>query len=123
MEFPDVNDWKDVVAIGLILVGGWLINNVTIRRGQKKAHESHNELNTKVDDVLGQTRNGHDRPMREDIDRILNGQAQIIRNHEALQDVVGDTHRLVVGHSDDIRELKTDVADLKDIKSHRRKAV
>lgn len=102
---PDVNDWKDVLVVVIIVAGGWVTTLITVRRGQRKAHSAHNDLNSKVDEVLGQTRNGHDVPLREDIDRLIDGQR---RTNELLS----DTHRLVVGHDSDIREMKDDIKQL-----------
>lgn len=111
---PDVNDWKDVIVAVIIvaggwvttlIAGGWVTTLITVRRDQRKAHSAHNDLNSKVDEVLGQTRNGHDVPLREDIDLLIDGQR---RTNELLS----DTHRLVVGHDSDIREMKDDIKQL-----------
>lgn len=106
-EFPlsAVDDWKDVLVVIIIVVGGWVTTLITVRRGQRKARSAHNDINSKVDEVLGQTRNGHDVPLREDIDRLIDGQR---RTNELLS----DTHRLVVGHDSDIREMKDDIKQL-----------
>jgi len=105
IEAINVDDWKDVLVVALIIMGGWVTTLITVRRGQRKAVSAHSDLNSKVDEVLGQTRNGHDRPLREDIDRIIEGQR---RTNELL----ADTHRLVTGHDADIREMKTDIKQL-----------
>lgn len=102
---PNVDDWKDVLVVAMIVMGGWVTTLITLRRGQRKAVDAHSDLSSKVDEMLGQTRNGHEVPLREDIDRIIDGQR---RTNELL----ADTHRLVTGHDADIREMKTDIKQL-----------
>lgn len=107
-EFPFINvyDWKDLVGIGMIVFGGWVTTLLTLRAGQKKAHKSHAELDSKVGEVMNHVRNGHTQPLRADLDRLLDGQ----RRQEEL---LSDTHRIVTGQGEDIRRLQDDVQELK----------
>lgn len=109
MPFVNVDDWKDVLVVVIIVFGGWISTLLTLRAGQKKAHRLHADLNEKVDDVVGQVRNGHTVPLRADLDRMLEGQ----RRQEEL---LSDTHRIVTGQGEDIRNLQNDVQELKRVR-------
>ena len=58
--------------------------------------------------MVGQVRNGHTVPLRADLDRMLEGQ----RRQEEL---LSDTHRIVTGQGEDIRNLQNDVQELKHV--------
>lgn len=79
MPFVNVDDWKDVAAILIIVIGGWVSTFITLRRGQKRAHRSHDDLNAKVDGIKDQVVNGHQIPLRQDIDE-MRGVLGVIRD-------------------------------------------
>ena len=92
MPFVNVDDWKDVAAILIIVVGGWVSTFITLRRGQKRAHRSHDDLNAKVQGIKDQVVNGHNTPLRQDMDDMR------------------DTLGLI---RDDIRGIRTDINDIR----------
>lgn len=95
-EIPvvNVNDWYDVMVVALIVVSGWITTLITIYMGQKKAHASHADLHSKVDEVKQQVANGHTTPLRQDMDE-MRGILQII--WEELHTIRRDIHSV---HSD-----------------------
>lgn len=115
MPFVNVDDWKDVLVVVIIVFGGWISTLLTLRAGQKKAHRSHAELNEKVVADLAHHVNGHTVPLRADLDRLLEGQ----RRQEEL---LSDTHRIVTGQGEDIRNLQNDVQELKHPRSRLHRA-
>lgn len=95
---PDVNDWKDVLVVGMVLVGGWVTTLITVRRGQKRAHKSHDDLNAKVQGIRDQVVNGRATPLREDLD--------------GMRGLLTDMHGLMVEHSKDLGRVRDDVHGL-----------
>lgn len=74
-----MNDWYDVIGIAILVVSGWVTTFLTIRYGQKKAHQSHNELAETVESVKNQVANGHETPLRQDVDD-MRSILQVIRD-------------------------------------------
>lgn len=98
IPFVNVDDWKDVLAIAIIVVGGWATTFITLRRGQKRAHQSHVDLSARVQGIKEQVVNGHTTPLREDLD--------------GMRNLLTDMHGLMVEQSKDIGRVRDDVHSL-----------
>lgn len=123
----DLNDWYDVVGIFALIVSGWVTTFITIRSGQKRAVDSHSELNEKVDQVRTQVANGHTTPLRQDMDE-MRGILQIIRDelHTIRRDIFSvhsdmSSIRAELGVERDARTDLEHRLDEDHPRSHRRK--
>lgn len=95
---PNVDDWKDVLVVAMVVAGGWVTTWITLRRGQKRAVKSHDKLNETMAGIKDQVVNGHSTPMRSDLDDV--------------RDMITDVRGLVVEQSRDMGRIRDDMHDM-----------
>ena len=96
------HDWFNLVEVLIFVVGGGLFTIVATRITARRANQP----------VMDELRNGHDKPLRKDIDRILSNQEDLRLSHQETKELLRDTHRLVTDHGSDLVALRGDVDDL-----------
>ena len=96
------HDWFNIVEVLIFVVGGGLFTIVATRITARRANVP----------VMDELRNGHDKPLRKDIDRILSNLEDMRLAHTETKELLLDTHRLVTDHGTDLVSLRGEVDDL-----------
>lgn len=105
MNWYDAQNWLDLVdhawyGIVLIIVAGipsWL---------SARNHRSLKAIHGQTEAIRGQVVNGHEKPMREDLDRAIGALDKLTTNVETLRTELADEHH---ARREQIRELRQDV--------------
>lgn len=92
------HNWLGIVGLVILAAGAIIPAWLAAHRGRKAT--------VQAGEMLNQVRNGHDTPLRTDVDRLIDGQENITK-------LVTDIHSLVVDHNRQIQHIRNDVEKLK----------
>lgn len=98
MDAYEPHNWIGLLGLIVISAGAIIPAWLAAHRGRKAT--------TQAGEVLEQVRNGHEVPLRADVDHLIRGQ-------QAIADLLTDTHGLVVEHSREIGRIRDDITVLK----------